>query len=328
MRKLIGDILTADEEIELVGVATNGLDGEKLAMKLKPDVVITDMVMSDYDGMYVVTSLMDKQPVPIILLSSLEKTDTRIFDALSSGAFEFIDKPTDYRGDKMQDYHLSALVKQASRTDIGQLKAKRQNKNNHHHSFESGEYEIVVIGASTGGPGAVEHILTNLPRNLHIPVVVVQHMPARFIETFAERLNQSNTLQVKLATKGEELKGGVIYVAPGDTNMRIERSVSNGAPIVTFTQRKYKEFNDPSVDCLFESVADTYGKHAIGVILTGMGRDGAAGLKRIREEGGYTIVQDEESSVVYGMPKAAHALGAARQVVNLKEMPGFITSCL
>lgn len=328
MRKLIGDIIINDNSIELVGVAANGREGEQMALSMKPDVVITDMVMSDYDGVYVVNSLMEKQPVPIILLSSLQKTDTRIFDALKNGAFEFIDKPTDYRSDQMQKYKLLDLIKEASRADVCQLKAKQTRQNNHRHSFENRNYEIVVIGASTGGPGAIEHIITNLPRNLEIPVVVAQHMPPRFIESFAARLNDSNTIPVKLATKGEPLKGGVVYVAPGDVNTRIDRHVATGVPIITFTQKKYREFNNPSIDCLFESVADTFGKHAIGVILTGMGKDGAMGLKSIKERGGYTVVQDEESSIVYGMPKVAHAIGAARQVVSLREMPGFIVSCL
>lgn len=328
MRKLIGEIISADNSLELVGVASNGREGERLALSLQPDVVVTDMVMSEFDGMYVVNSLMNKQPVPIILLSSLEKTDVRIFDALKSGAFEFIDKPTDYRGDQMQNYGLVDLIKEASRADVSQLKARQTGKNNHRHSFESLNYQIVVIGASTGGPGAVEHIITNLPRNLQVPIVVAQHMPARFIESFASRLNDSNAIPVRLPAKGEQLRPGVVYVAPGDANMRIDRNLATGQPIITFTQKKYREFNNPSIDCLFESVAATYGRHAIGVILTGMGRDGAVGLKSIRERGGYTIAQDEDSSVVYGMPKVAHEVGAAKQVVNLKEIPGFIVSCL
>jgi two-component system chemotaxis response regulator CheB len=133
---------------------------------------------------------------------------------------------------------------------------------------------------------------------------------------------------VKLASKGEPLTGGVVYVVPGETNTRIERNIATGAPIITFTQRTYKEFNHPSIDCLFESVAETYGKQSIGVILTGMGKDGAVGLSKIRASGGYTIAQDEDSSVVYGMPRVAKEMGAVKQVVTLKEIPGFIVSCL
>jgi two-component system chemotaxis response regulator CheB len=330
MRKVIGDIIRTDESIDLVGIANNGLDGSNMALELKPDVVITDMVMPEYDGMYVVNSMMEKQPVPIIVLSSLEKNNVRIFDALQHGAFEFIDKPTDMSRFLISDYKLLELIKEASRADIGLLKAKQlAQKNNHSHSFnEVLNYEIIVIGASTGGPGAVEHILTNLPKNLKIPVIVVQHMPARFLETFAQRLNEHSPLPIRLARKGEPIRGGVIYIAPGDANMRVEQNVVTGSLMITFTDKKYEEFNYPSVDCLFESVADKYGKQAIGVILTGMGRDGTRGLKKIKEAGGFTIAQDEESSVVYGMPKSALEDGAVQQVVSLKQIPGFIISCL
>lgn len=329
MRKLIGDVIRRDEGIDLVGIAKNGKEGEELVLNLRPDVVVTDMVMSEYDGVYVVNSIMEKQPVPIILLSSLEKTDTRIFDALKGGAFEFIDKPSDYRTDQLQGYRLVSLIKEASRTDINQLKARvTRRANNNQHSVGSLNYDIIAVGASTGGPAAIEQLVTNLPRNLQVPVVIVQHMPARFIESFTARLNESNAISVQLASKGESLKGGVVYVAPGDTNMRIDRNVATGAPMVTFTQRKYREFNYPSIDCVFESIAETFVNRAIGVILTGMGKDGAVGLSKIREAGGYTIAQDEESSVVYGMPRVANEMGAVRQVVSLNEIPGFIVSCL
>lgn len=330
MRKVISDIIKTDDTIELVGIANDGRQGSEMALQLKPDVVITDMVMPDYDGMYVVNSVMDQQPVPIILLSSLEKSNSRIFDALQRGAFEFIDKPTDMSSFRISDYHLLDLIKEASRTDISLLKAKQlAGKNTNSHSFsESLHYKIIVIGASTGGPGAIELLINNLPKNLKIPVVVAQHMPSRFLETFAHRLNEQCPLPVKLAHKGESLKGGVIYLAPGETNTLIDFNPISGWPIVNFTDRKYSEFNYPSVDCLFESVAEKFGQHSIGVILTGMGKDGTKGLKRIRDAGGFTIAQDEESSVVYGMPKAALEFGAVKQVVSLKEIPGFIVSCL
>jgi len=329
MRKVISDIINTDDSIELVGVANNGQQGLQMTVELKPDVVITDMVMPDYDGMYVVNSVMEKNPLPIILLSSLEKTDSRIFDALQYGAFEFIDKPTETNRTNIHDYPLLQLIKEASHTDISLLRAKQlERKNIHAHNFEQTLYQIIVIGASTGGPGAVEYIINNLPANLKLPVVVAQHMPHRFLETFAQRLNQQSHLPVKLAYKSELLKEGTIYVAPGEGNLRIERNVLTGSPMFTFTERKYSEFNYPSINCLFESVADTYGNATIGVVLTGMGKDGAMGLKKIKEKGGYTIAQDEDSSVVYGMPKAAYEFGAVQQVVNLKQMSGFIISCL
>jgi two-component system chemotaxis response regulator CheB len=330
MRKVISDIIHSDSNIELVGVATNGQQGSQMALELKPDVVITDMVMPDFDGLYVVSSVMEKQPVPIILLSSLEKTDSRIFDALRHGAFEFIDKPANLDRGRSSGYKLLDLIKEASRTDISLLKARQlAGKNSHQHSFgDTLNYAIIAIGASTGGPGAVEMIINNLPRNLQIPVVIAQHMPHRFLETFAQRLNEQSPLPVRLAARGESIKSGVIHIAPGEANLRIERNVATGLPMFTFTDQHYTEFNNPSVDCLFESVAEIYGQHSIGVILTGMGKDGTKGMAKMKARGGFTIAQDEESSVVYGMPKVAFESGAVRQVVSLKQIPGYIISCL
>jgi two-component system chemotaxis response regulator CheB len=329
IRKVISDIIDTDQSIELVGMAHNGQAGSKMAMELKPDVIITDMVMPEYDGLYVVNSVMSQRPVPIILLSSLEKTNSRIFDALQNGAFEFIDKPTNITNQRVENYQLLELIKEASRTDISLLKAKQLSRNSHAHTFDGKlNYEIIVIGASTGGPGALEHLIRNLPDNLKIPVVIAQHMPHRFLETFTERLNHQGPLPVKLGNKNETLAGGNIYVAPGESNMRIVRNQLNGNPVITFTDKKYQEFNNPSVDCLFESVAESYGERCIGVILTGMGKDGMTGLSKIKERGGFTIAQDEVSSVVYGMPKAAVESGAAQKVINLQQMAGFIISCL
>ncbi len=330
MRKVIGDIIRNDDSLELVGIANDGQRGTDLALELKPDVVITDMVMPERDGMYVVQTIMEKYPTPIILLSSLEKTNVRIFDALQYGAFEFIDKPADMESVRAGSYPLVELIKEAARTDITILKARQlAKKNSHAHTFtQSVNYDIIVIGASTGGPGAVEWVINNMPKNLMIPVIIVQHMPARFLETFALRLSHGSPLPVKLAHRGEPVKGGTIYITPGDTNTRIEINVITGSHIFTSTMQKYDEYNFPSVDCLFESVAEIYGGRSIGVILTGMGKDGANGLSKIRNNGGFTIAQDEESSVVYGMPKAAADRGAVKQIVKLKEIPGFLVSCL
>ncbi|NOS54961.1 MAG: chemotaxis-specific protein-glutamate methyltransferase CheB [Cyclobacteriaceae bacterium] len=330
MRKVIGDIIRNDESLELVGIANEGKTGTAMALELKPDVVITDMVMPDYDGMYVVKSVMEKHPMPIILLSSLEKSNARIFDALQYGAFEFIDKPSDMDIVRGGNYPLAELIRIAARTDISILKARQlAQKNSNAHTFtQTLNYDIVVIGASTGGPSAVESVINNLPKNLTIPVIVVQHMPARFLETFAVRLSENSPLPVKLAHRGESLKEGIIYLASGESNTRIENSIVTGSPIFTFTDRKFPEYNFPSIDCMFESVADIYGARTIGVILTGMGKDGTMGLGKIKSKGGFTIAQDEESSVVYGMPKAAFEQGTVKQVVKLGEIPGFIVSCL
>lgn len=326
MLKVITDIICSDAEIDLIGTASNGKDGTDLALKLMPDVVITDMMMPEYDGMYVVRSVMDQRPVPIILLSSLEKTSSRIFDALQYGAFEFIDKPTDLNSASIRTYPLLPLIKEASRTDISLLKARQLEKQsaNAHTFSDQLNYEIIALGASTGGPGALETIITSLPKNLNVPVVIAQHMPSRFLETFAVRLNEHSPLPVKLAQKGEMLKPGLIYIAPGESNTCIELNALHSKPAITFTTNTFQEFNNPSIDCLFESIARTYGEKSMAVVLTGMGKDGTKGLSEIRKKGGLTIAQDEYSSVVFGMPKAAVDANAVSKVLPLKEIAGFI----
>lgn len=328
MRKIIGDIISADENVELVGSASNGKDGVHLISELRPDVVVTDMIMPEYDGLYVVRQVMEHYPTPVILLSSLDKGNHRIFEALEGGAFEFIDKPTELGSMSIKDYPLLTLIKHAAAADISLLKAKQiiqeQTRIPALTLAEKGEHEIIVIGASTGGPGALESIIMSLPKNLSVPVVIVQHMPARFLETFAQRLSSQSPLPVKMAFKGQPLSSGVIYVVSGEANTRIERSPMDGYPIFTFTQRIYDEFNSPSINCLFESAADVYGPNVMGIILTGMGKDGMRGLKKIHDNGGFTIAQNEDSCVVYGMPKAAFEYGAVQQVVALKDIPNCI----
>ena len=326
MRILLSDLLRKDQSIEIVGTATNGLEGVEKVKSIKPDVVITDMVMPQYDGLYVVQQLMKDMPLPIILLSSLDRANPKIFDALKEGAFDFVDKPP---ADAVGDGYLplTKMIREASLTDYLKLRQRVKGRNTAVHTFEARlNYDVIAIGASTGGPGAVEMIVNNLPNNLTIPVIIAQHMPERFIETFSARLSESTGLKVSVARNGVHLLSNHIYLAPGASNMRID--LSGSSPSVKYVPDHYKEFNRPSIDCLFESVADIYGSRAIGVILTGMGKDGTMGLQKIKEAGGLTLAQDEASSVVYGMPKVAFETGAAKYQIPLTEIPNFIISAL
>jgi two-component system, chemotaxis family, protein-glutamate methylesterase/glutaminase len=326
MRIILSDLLRRDDNIEVVATAANGFDGVEKAKMLKPHVVITDMNMPQYDGLYVVQQLMKDLPMPIILLSSLDRADPKIFDALKEGAFDFVDKP--HEKDVLEGYPpLTRMIREASITDYLKLNQRIKGGNTFEHAFESKlNYDIIVIGASTGGPSAVESIVNNLPTNLAVPVVIAQHMPERFIESFASRLNHSTGFKVSVAQHGEPLRCGHVYLAPGTANMRIVDSDSG--PEIQYIVDSYKEFNHPSIDCLFESVATTYGRRAVGVILTGMGRDGTKGLGNMRKAGALTLVQDEFSSIVYGMPKAALESGAAIHQVPLIEIANFIISAL
>lgn len=326
MRILLTDLLRKDMKIEIIGTATNGLEGVEKVKSLKPDVVITDMVMPKYDGLYVVQQLMKEMPLPIILLSSLDRANPKIFDALKEGAFDFVDKP---QAEAVANGYtpLVDMIQEASLMDYLKLRQRVKGRNTSIHTFEARlNYDIIVIGASTGGPGAVEMIVNNLPANLSVPVIIAQHMPERFIETFSNRLAETTGLKVSVARNGEPLLGKHIYLAPGSANMRI--NLTDSSPTVEYVTHIYPEFNNPSIDCLFESVANTYGQRSIGVVLTGMGKDGTMGLQKIRKAGGLTLTQDEVSSIVYGMPKAAFESGAAMHRIPLNEIPNFIISAL
>jgi len=328
MRILLSDILKADPGIELLGTAKNGKDGVEKARMLDPDVIISDMIMPDYDGVYLVEKVMKEIPTPVILLSSLEKNDGLVFDALQKGAFDFLDKPKDdiTNSIKAKNYPLTTLVRAAAQSKIRKIEVK-ENKNN--HAFHgAASYAVIVIGASTGGPGAIENLLKQLPNNLILPVIIAQHMPHSFIHSFAKRLDVLTELRVKVAQSGEEIRPGFIYLAPGHSNMRLRKNPHTGGAVVHFTDKIFPEFNNPSIDCLMESAAEVYGERMIGCILTGMGKDGTQGLKEVKNQGGITIAQDEETSVVYGMPKSAFDSGATERLVPLNQMGGYLVSCL
>ena len=326
MRILLSDLLRKDVGIELVGTANNGKDGVEKVKLLRPDVVITDMVMPQFDGLYVVQELMKDLPLPIILLSSLDRANPKIFDALKEGAFDFIDKPQN--AEATSGYApLTRMIREASMTDHLKIRQRTKGRNTALHTFEARlNYDIIAIGASTGGPSAVELIVNNLPKNLTVPVVIVQHMPERFIETFAIRLAESTGKNVGVARNGDSLLNNHIYLAPGSANLRID--ITNSSPSFQYVSDHYKEYNFPSIDCLMESVAAIYGRRAIAAVLTGMGKDGAAGLKKIKEAGGFTLAQDEASSVIFGMPKTAFEIGATSHLIPLTEIPNFIISAL
>ncbi|MEQ9440832.1 MAG: chemotaxis-specific protein-glutamate methyltransferase CheB [Cyclobacteriaceae bacterium] len=329
MRIILGDILRSDPEIELLGTASNGNEGVAKVKKLRPDVIITDMIMPESDGLEVVKTVMQSYPTPVILLSSLEKEHPKVFEALSAGALDFMNKDQVATLAKVKQFPLNALVKAAAEVPLDKLTNRDVRKNTHAHSFEQQlRYDIIAIGASTGGPAAIETLLNGLPANLNIPVVIAQHMPEQFLISFAKRLNRIIPLQVKIAERSEVLCGGIVYIVPGHTNTHIIREVTTQKPMFRFTPRKYKEFNAPSIDGLFMSLAEVYQSKAIGVVLTGMGKDGTQGLAAIHRQQGYTIAQDASSSVVYGMPKSAVESGVVKEVVRLREIAGFLVSCL
>lgn len=330
MRLVISNIVKDAEGLELTGVATNGLEAVEMTASHKPDVVLMDLTMADYDGLYAIRRIMAETPTPIVVLSARGNSDPGVvFEAMEAGAYDFLHKPDSLINSQIRSIEEEVVGKLVEATQVDGAKVRGQNiyHNTFPHTFlESSNYDLLAIGASTGGPRTIENLLQMLPSNMSIPIVIAQHMPSSFIAGFAERLNDLVKLHVKVGEEGERLRGGTIYFASGNGNIRLVQGIDRVK--ITYTQDRFPEFNGPSVDCLFHSAAEVYGDRSIGLILTGMGRDGARGMADIHSSGGMTIAQDEKSSVIFGMPKAAIANQCVDAVLPLSDIAGYIVSSL
>lgn len=332
MRLIISDIISADPQIKVIGTASDGKEAVNKTCELNPDIVILDMEMGRYGGKYAIEQIMEKCPTPILILSSLGNTNLdEVLEALNLGAVDYVNKP-DKNKAKIRDIssRIIARVKAVSRSSNKKalLLNKKTQVNTHVHTFNSKlKYDAIVIGASTGGPSAIEKIITKFPSNLPIPVFICQHMPVNFIHSFAQRLNALTPLNVIVGEKDMKVKEGNIYIAPGDHNMIVSKN-KVGRIIIDYDAKVYKEYNNPSINSMMLSIANIYNHKAIGVVLTGMGKDGAQGMQLLHEKGAYTIAQDKVSSVIYGMPKEVFEKGYAKESVSIDAMSGFLISCL
>ncbi len=321
VRQIFSHELEKDPEIEVVGVAPDPYVARDMIVQLEPDVITLDIEMPRMDGITFLRKLMKYHPIPVVIVSSLTPKGSELaIEALEGGAVDVLCKPgTSYTvGDAA--VLLIEKVKAAARVNVRDTihKNNSMKPSIKRESLTRTTHKIVAIGASTGGTQALQIVLTALPENAP-GTLIVQHMPELFTRSFAERLNSLCAIEVKEAENGDNVLPGHAYIAPGNHHMVLHRSgavyeieIKNG-PLVS--QHR------PSVDVLFRSVARYAGKNAIGVIMTGMGRDGAQGLKEMKDNGAITIGQDEASSVVYGMPKEAAMIGAVDHVASLKDIP-------
>ncbi len=332
MRLIISDILQQDSQIIVVETAKDGQEAYQKTLALKPDVVVLDIVMQDYDGLYAIKKIMQEIPTPIIILSAEGNVHPEVVvEALNAGAVSFVNKPRGILQSKIREIEhlLIEKVKIAAQIPSNKLTRYPKGTNNYPHIFDNQSiYEIVVIGASTGGTGAVEHILLNLPSNFPLPILIAQHIPEKFVHSFAQRLDKLVALHVSVANENEYLKEGHVYIAPCYTNTEIKKHLPAHKLSLTFTTQQFPQHNNPSIDCLMLSVAKVCQNKAIGILLTGMGRDGAKGLAAMHQAGAFTIAQDEKTSIVFGMPKAAIEEGGVNQVLPLNEIAQFVVGCL
>lgn len=322
MRKLIPQILARDSDIEVVGTAMDGAFGLKKIEDLKPDVVTLDLEMPRMDGMEMLRQITRKSRVPVIIVSALS-TDgaTATFKALALGAFDFVAKPRDAASVHMDEIaqDLIAKIKAAAKSKVRSAAVpevpERARPNKMPVRGRREPTKIIAIGVSTGGPNALQYLLAKLPGDFPGSIIVVQHMPEGFTSMFANRLDESCAINVKEAQSGDLLIAGRALICPGDRHIKVHRMPLGNTVVLTEDPRV--NGHRPSADTLFRSVANEFGSRAIGVLMTGMGEDGAAGLGLIKNAGGLTIAQSEESCVVFGMPKAAIERGYATRIVPL-----------
>lgn len=322
VRQMLVEMLSSDPGIEVVGTASDPMFARKMIKELNPDVLTLDVEMPRMDGLNFLEKLMSLRPMPVVMVSSLtQKGADAAFRAMELGAVEIVAKPVMDLRDAFQalQAEIVSKVKSAAAARVRTLTPSAKPRtvvatpSAHYKTTE----RIVCIGASTGGVEALAHVLRVLPSDTPA-IAITQHMPPAFTAKFASRLNGMCAIKVAEAKGGERMLPGYAYLAPGDTHLQIRRS---GANYICHVEGKTPVSGHcPSVDVLFESAARHIGVNAVGVLLTGMGRDGAAGLKAIRDAGGSTIGQDEASCVVYGMPRVAFELGAVEQQVSLNSV--------
>jgi len=322
VRKVFQEELSREADIEVVGTAPDPYVARDKIINLQPDVVTLDIEMPRMDGITFLKKLMRYYPLPVIIVSSLTTKGGKLaMEALSIGALEVISKPSSAYSVGEMSVQLIDKIRAVAHVKVQNkgTETKNQGAPNQRATTALAETtnKIIAIGASTGGTEALRVVLTQMPPNAP-GIVVVQHMPAQFTTSFAERLNDLSAINVKEAKNGDSLVNGLALIAPGNYHMLLKRS--GARHYVQVKSGPLVHHQRPAVDVLFHSVADTAGGNAAGAILTGMGADGAAGLLKMKEAGARTIAQDEKSCIVFGMPKEAIKVGAAEKVVPLKDI--------
>jgi two-component system, chemotaxis family, protein-glutamate methylesterase/glutaminase len=326
MRTLLTDILISDPQIAVVDVAKSGSEALTKLSKFKPHCVTLDLVMPGENGLTTLKAIMNKRPTPVVILSALAKKDASItFECLAAGAVAFVPKPSGELSLDIETIKTEILetVKAVSNVTPEKLKPIMPRRDHHLKRLQGGLGKIVVIGASTGGPQTVEKILTELPEDIPFPILVVQHMPNPFFTAnFAERLNRNCPLEVKVAQDQDTLEMGTVYLALPGFYLTFHRESQSEPVVMRMTEDKF--VSGPSVDQVMQAVARVYGADTVGVILSGMGKDGTEGMEAIKACQGTTIAQDE-NALIFGMPRSAIEAGVVDRVLSEAEIVKALT---
>lgn len=322
-REMLAQILASDDRIEVVGMARDGEEAVSAVSRLHPDLVTMDIHMPRMGGLEAVEKIMAYNPTPILVVSSSVHGEGMgsAFDALARGALEVIKKPEPKDWADLQSIGRDVIRKVRLLAGVhvithiqGRRGTRSGSQETARHHADVAKHSLLAIGSSTGGPSALLGILGRLPQDFPVPIVVAQHIAEGFIPGLVSWLDSGCKVNVCAAEDGQQIEPGRAYFAPTGRNLEVDGT------ILRFSEPLSTQLYIPSADTLFYSVASTYGAHAVGVILTGMGADGAMGLKAMRDAGAVTIAQDEASSTVYGMPRAAAEMGAASKVLAINDI--------
>jgi two-component system chemotaxis response regulator CheB len=349
MRKALERMLIAAPDIQVIGMARDGLDALEKIPQLKPDIVTLDVEMPRMDGLACLRRIMTDCPLPVLMVSSLTQEGAQAtLDALALGALDFIPKESSLATQailqiqqELQEkvrklahsprYHKpkplppppsQGLPLRGEASGVPAFAAPRMAPVRQGQIPAMPQADLLTIGCSTGGPKALQDLLPALPKSLPVPCLIVQHMPASFTKPFAERLNIISQVDVKEAEQGEPACPGVVYIAPGGLHLSYRQRGRQG--YIELSSEPATSLHKPSVDVLFQSIAENCDRQVLALILTGMGSDGAKGMEHLKRKGAYTMAEAEESCVVYGMPRAAFERGCVDQVAPLPEMAGLI----
>jgi two-component system chemotaxis response regulator CheB len=332
MRTALARMIASESSLEVVATACNGSEALEKIAALNPDVVTLDVEMPQLDGLAVLRLIMSRFPRPVIMVSATtEKGAATTFNALSAGAFDYVPKllsgtslDIDHiRNDLISKLRAAAFTRKQA-PEAAPMKKPVQPAGKQHRRATGALSEVVAIGTSTGGPKALEEILPCFTHELAVPVLIVQHMPEGFSTPFAERLNSLCSISICEAKDGEMLRPGAVYIAPCGSQMRIVRRPSDLRTVISLDGKARGAEHVPSIDVLMKSVALLYKGRAMGIIMSGMGSDGAEGMKAIHRAGGLTIGQDEATSTVYGMPRVCAEMGILDRIVPLSDIPAQI----